>query len=92
MNDIKKYKVISQDMKILRCIGKFKVTGYQRCVDILLRTAIRKRALLRKDCFGMTPLHAAAACGRTVCISLAVELLKEKDFNVLDSLSRFENF
>ncbi|EFO20169.2 hypothetical protein LOAG_08321 [Loa loa] len=62
--------------------------GYQRCVDILLRTSIRKRALLRKDCFGMTPLHAAAACGRTVCISLAVELLKEKDFNVLDSLLR----
>ncbi|KAL3989492.1 Ankyrin repeats (3 copies) family protein [Acanthocheilonema viteae] len=62
--------------------------GYQRCVDILLRTAIRKRALLRKDCFGITPLHAAAACGRTVCISLAVELLREKDINVLDSLSR----
>uniref|UniRef100_A0A915Q4H6 Uncharacterized protein n=1 Tax=Setaria digitata TaxID=48799 RepID=A0A915Q4H6_9BILA len=62
--------------------------GYQRCVDILLRTAIRKRALLRKDYVGMTPLHAAAACGRTVCISLAVELLKEKDINVLDYLSR----
>ncbi|EJW71422.1 hypothetical protein WUBG_17670, partial [Wuchereria bancrofti] len=54
-----------------------------RCVDILLRTAIRKRAFLRKDCFGITPLHAAAACGRTVCISLAVELLREKDINVL---------
>ncbi|VIO88614.1 ankyrin repeat domain protein 28, putative [Brugia malayi] len=62
--------------------------GYQRCVDILLRTAIRKRALLRKDCFGITPLHAAAACGRTVCISLAVELLREKDINVLDSSLR----
>uniref|UniRef100_A0A8R1XRX1 ANK_REP_REGION domain-containing protein n=1 Tax=Onchocerca volvulus TaxID=6282 RepID=A0A8R1XRX1_ONCVO len=75
-------------MKIYAIIGKLKVAGYQRCVDILLRTSIRKRALLRRDCFGMTPLHAAAACGRTVCISLAVELLKEKDINVLDSLSR----
>ncbi|MCP9263408.1 hypothetical protein DINM_006210 [Dirofilaria immitis] len=66
--------------------------GYQRCVDILLRTAIRKRALLRKDYFGMTPLHAAAACGRTVCISLAVELLKEKDINNTDYACTFKRF
>lgn len=65
------------------------ISGNQRCVDILLKTAIRKRALLRKDCFGMTPLHAAAACGRTVCVSVALELLKEKDFGISDSLSRF---
>ncbi|VDN05740.1 unnamed protein product [Thelazia callipaeda] len=62
--------------------------GHEKCVDILLRTAIRKQALLKKDCFGMTAVHAAAACGRIVCITLAVELLREEEINVLDSLLR----
>uniref|UniRef100_A0A9J2PCU4 Ion transport domain-containing protein n=1 Tax=Ascaris lumbricoides TaxID=6252 RepID=A0A9J2PCU4_ASCLU len=62
--------------------------GCRSCMEILLGTAIRKRALICKDNNGITPVHAAAARGSVECLTQAVGMLKPMDVNVLDKKSR----
>ncbi|VDK26174.1 unnamed protein product [Anisakis simplex] len=57
-------------------------------MDILLGTAIRKRALICKDNDGVTPIHAAASRGHLDCLTESIKLIKFNDINVLDKKSR----
>uniref|UniRef100_A0A183VA12 ANK_REP_REGION domain-containing protein n=1 Tax=Toxocara canis TaxID=6265 RepID=A0A183VA12_TOXCA len=62
--------------------------GCRSCMEVLLGTAIRKRALICKDNDGITPVHAAAAKGSVDCLTQAISMLRPMDVNVLDKRSR----